>query len=375
MFKLGFGTMRLPLTDQDAPGSIDIPEFARMADRFIEKGGTYFDTAWMYHDGKSEEGLKAAVTSRLDRSTFTVTSKLPNYLINCPEDADKVFNAQLERTGAGYFDVYLLHAVAEENVARFENNNCFPWLLEKRKQGIVKKAGFSFHGTPELLERLLTQYPWVEVVQLQLNYLDWEDPVVQARRCYETCVRHDKQVIVMEPVKGGRLASLPPKAEAVLRELHPDWSPASWALRYAAGLGNVWKVLSGMSNMEQMEENATLFNDIAPLNDAELKALEKVTEIMHELMSIHCTACSYCMVKCPQKIRIPALFRLYNDDTLEGVGGTGSILVKYKRATLEKGSSDCLGCEACENICPQHLPIRELLKTVGTHFEERLKNA
>ena len=370
--RLGFGLMRLPLTNPEKEDSIDIELMEKMADAFLERGFTYFDTAWMYCGGKSEEAAGKAIVTRNDRSSFTLTSKLPAYMLKEEADRDKIFDEQLRRTKAEYFDYYLLHDVNGETIETFRKLNCFEWALQKKKEGKIKTFGFSFHDGPELLDEILTEHPEVEFVQLQINYLDWESLGICSRRCYETVIKHNKKVIVMEPVKGGTLAKVPDKVEKLFRSVHPDWSPASWAIRFAASLDGVMVVLSGMSNMEQMLDNTGYMQDFTPLNDEEKAVCLKAAEIINEIVTIPCTGCSYCTVNCPMNIPIPKYFSLYNSDINEKklTGNSWTSQCGYYSIITKNYSSpmDCLKCGECEKMCPQHLNIREYLEDVGKHF-------
>ena len=373
MDKLGFGMMRLPHTDKKDTGSLNVPEVCKLADTFLEKGFTYFDTAWMYCNSKSEACVGEAVIKRHDRSSFTITDKLPDYPLKSEEDRDAVFFEQLKRTGAEYFDYYLLHAIDDKNIETFEKFHCFEWLFEKKKLGLVRHCAFSFHGTPELLEKLVLKYPEIEYIQLQINYLDWEDPKIQSRACYEVCEKYDKQVIVMEPVKGGKLAKIPAPAVEILHKVRPDLSPAAWAISFAAGLKNVFMVLSGMSTWEQVVENCDTMRSLKPLTAEEIKALDKVVSIIHEYTHISCTACAYCMAKCPLGIQIPGLFAVYNEDKMEGTfSGKEAHIKQYLELCEKSDPTQCLKCGACEDICPQHLPVRAFIDTVTEHFKERM---
>lgn len=363
--KLGFGLMRLPLTDAKDPGSIDIPKVCNMVDAFIERGFTYFDTAWMYCGGKSESAVKQVLTDRYPRERFTVTSKLPSGSLTSMESRDEIFNEQLSRTGLEYFDYYLLHAVSTNTLVNFEKYDCFTWIKEKKAKDLVKNIGFSFHDGPELLDRVLTEHPEFDVVQLQINYLDWENPNVQSRACYEVAVKHGKKILIMEPVKGGALANVPESVSQMFRYADPKASVASWAVRFAAGLPGVFMVLSGMSDMEQVLDNTAYMSDFNPLNEAETKMVHFAAEVISKQMTIACTGCAYCLDPCPRKIAIPVYFKLFNrarngEDMKE----------KYAELQPKFGkASDCIVCGACEKICPQHLPIRKYLRSVAETFE------
>ncbi len=363
--KLGFGLMRLPLLNQDDPGSIDIPQVCNMVDAFLERGFTYFDTAWMYCGGKSECAVREVLTSRYPRESYTVTSKLPSGALNSLESRDSIFFEQLNRTGLQYFDYYLLHAVSGGNLETFEKYDCFNWIKEKKAAGLVKNIGFSYHDGPELLDRLLTEHPEFDVVQLQINYLDWENPKVQSRACYETACQHGKKILIMEPVKGGALANVPESVEQMFRYADSKKSVASWALRFAAGLPGVFMVLSGMSNLEQLLDNTAFMADFVPLNESETKMVHFAAEVIQKQMSIACTGCAYCTDGCPRDILIPQYFSLYN----RAKNGED---VKGAYAEVSQGhgkASDCIICGACEKLCPQHLPIRRYLPGVAESLE------
>ena len=363
--KLGFGLMRLPLTDSKDPGSIDIPLMCNMVDSFLEQGFTYFDTAWMYCGSNSERAVKEALTKRHPRDSYTVTSKLPSGALDSLESRDEVFFEQLNRTGLTYFDYYLLHAVSGGNLEKFEQFDCFNWIREKKEKGLVKHIGFSYHDGPELLDKLLTEHPEFEFVQLQINYLDWENPNVQSRACYEVAVKHGKKIIIMEPVKGGALANVPESVERMFRFADDKKSVASWAVRFAAGLPGVFMVLSGMSNMEQLLDNTGFMADFQPLNEEETRMVHFAAEVIQKQMTVACTACAYCLDVCPKDIVIPRYFALYN----RAENGE-DVAEKYRKASEKHGkASDCIACGACEKICPQHLTIRKYLRQVAEKLE------
>ena len=372
MKKLGFGLMRLPLLDNDDKKSIDIEQSKTMADMFIERGFTYFDTGWMYHDFMSEKATKKFLVTCHERSEYTLATKLHADFFDSKEEIENIFNTQLENTGAGYFDYYLLHDMNTLYYEKYTKFDCWNWMQEKKAAGLVKHIGFSFHEGPELLERILSEHPEVEFVQLQLNYLDWESEGIQSRACYEVARKYNKDIMVMEPVKGGILAMLPAPADKLLKEAHPDWSQAQWAIKFVAGLPGVKVVLSGMSDIAQLDDNTSFMADFTPLTEDEIKLLESCVDIINSDLKIACTGCSYCTDGCPVNMPIPKYFSLYNaafkekyQDEWNSARGYYAHISDY----MSKASA-CLKCGQCELICPQHLPVMQYLEDVAEHFEK-----
>ncbi|MCR5626343.1 MAG: aldo/keto reductase [Lachnospiraceae bacterium] len=370
--KLGFGMMRMPLNNPNDASDVDIEQMCKMVDTFIDRGFTYFDTALMYNGGVSESVVKKVLSSRYPREKFTVATKMHAAFFKSKEEMEEIFKAQLNRTGLEYFDYYLVHGVESDMLPMYEKCDCFRWVLEKKKAGLVKHAGFSFHDTPELLDELLNKYPEMEFVQLQINYLDWESEWIQSKKCYDVAVKHGKQIIVMEPVKGGTLANVPEDVEKLFKDADPDASVPSWAIRFVASLPNVMVVLSGMSSLEQLEDNTGYMSDFKPLTEEEKALCFKAAKIINSNTAIPCTACEYCMGGCPKKIAIPKYFSIYNEDMRENLAEKGWTInfTNYQLLNKEFGkASDCIGCGQCEKVCPQHLPIIENLKKVAAHYE------
>ncbi|MCQ2492518.1 MAG: aldo/keto reductase [Lachnospiraceae bacterium] len=371
--KLGFGLMRLPSLDPEDPSKIDIEQLKTMVDIFMERGFTYFDTAWMYCGFQSEHAVKEALVDRYPRDSYTLATKLHSNFIKEEADRDKVFNEQMNKTGVDYFDYYLIHDINVHSIEIYNKLNVFDWIKEKKAAGLAKHIGFSFHDGPELLDKVLTQHPELEFVQIQLNYLDYDSPAVQSRACYEVCVKHNKPVIIMEPVKGGTLVNLPEIAKDRLAKLGSDLSVASYAVRFAASHDNVKMVLSGMSNIAQLEDNTSYMQDFKPLTDEEREAVKDVVEILNSETMIPCTGCSYCTDGCPQNIAIPKYFSLYNNEMKENPENTKAWTAQkayYKAIAKDFGkASDCIGCGQCEAICPQHLNIIEYFEVVKERFE------
>ena len=373
--KLGFGFMRLPLKDQNDPASIDLDAVKQMVDAFLERGFTYFDTAYMYHGGQSERAIREALVKRHDRDSFTLATKLPSMFLKNEGDQERIFEEQMEKCGVEYFDYYLLHNLNTsyyEAVKRFDS---FAFVQKKKEEGKIRHMGFSFHDTPELLDEILTAHPETEFVQLQINYMDWESQSIQSRRCWEVARKHGKPVVVMEPVKGGMLAALPEKAEQLLKEHQPERSLPSWAIRFAAGLEGVLMVLSGMSGMEQLLDNTGYMQNFEPLSGDEQALLQQVVQSINETIAIPCTACEYCVKGCPKNIAIPKYFSMYNMDNREKLRTgdpnrwTINELYYANMAKTFGKASDCIGCRKCEQSCPQHIEITKWLRKVADVFE------
>ena len=365
MPKIGFGLMRLPETD----GVIDIDKVSQMVDSYLAAGFTYFDTAYVYHGGNSEKAVKEAIVKRHQRDSFTIATKLPAWSIHSPEDRDKIFNEQLERCGVDYFDFYLLHSVEDgNNYDTYVKYDCFNWGIQKREEGKIKHFGFSFHGTPELLVEIVDNHPEIEFVQIQLNYADWDNPLVHSGELYKILSERNIPIIVMEPCKGGKLANHDEECTEILKSVRPDKSVASWAFRFVGSLPGVTTILSGMTTQDQMEDNMNTFRNFEPLSGEERAAVDKVIEVMFRVELIGCTACRYCTDGCPMSISIPDIISAIN--TKRKFPGDMRPQFFYNGLVDRTGkASDCIECGQCEGVCPQHLPIIEILKEGVEKFE------
>ena len=360
--KLAFGCMRMQL---DANGEVDLDNFREMVDCYLAAGFNYFDTAHVYYDGKSEIALREGLTSRYPREMYVLTNKLTSSCFEKEEDILPLFETQLKNCGVEYFDFYLIHAVSQGNYPKYTDCCAFEIAQKLKKQGKVKHVGMSLHDSPEFLDRVLNEHPELEIVQIQYNYLDLDDPNVQSQGCMDVLKKHDKPVLVMEPIKGGGLFFLPDAALEKFSVLN-EGSPAEIALRFVAEQEQVVMILSGMNNVEQMKENITFMMDPKPLSSDAHQAIKEVREMMHALKLVECTGCRYCTDGCPMEINIPGVFRCVNDK-IKFPNRPGS---HYGWATRKGGkASDCIECGQCEEICPQHLPIRALLKQAAEQFE------
>ena len=364
--RLAFGLMRLP---KNADGSIDIPQVCEMADRFIAAGGTYFDTAYVYDGGDSEKAFKAAVADRYPREAYTLATKLNAVLGASDEQSAKAeFATSLERTSAGYFDYYLLHAMQRSFYTKYDEYGLWDFVKEQQAKGLIRHWGFSFHADPDLLEELLDKHPDAEFVQLQINYADWDNPGVASRHNWEICRRRGKPVMIMEPVKGGILADPIPAVRAVFDATGEDVSYASWALRFAAGLEGVHAVLSGMSSLAQMEDNLKTMRDFRPLDEREMQLIRRAQQALDADKSIPCTACHYCTKGCPMEIPIPEIFNVINRRTGSPEFRT---VREYTIVTTGRGTAaSCIACGQCESACPQGLPVISLLQKCAAELEK-----
>lgn len=370
MSTLGFGMMRLPLKDPEDKTSIDYEVLNKMVDKYMGSGYDYFDTAYMYHDNVGEIAARKSVVERYPRDKFRLATKMPLMMLSKAEDHERIFNEQLQKCGVEYFDNYLLHNVCSEFIGTAERLGTFDFLRQKRSEGKIRKLGFSFHDRSDLLDKVLTENPDMDFVQLQINYLDWDDPSIDSRRCLEVARKHNVPVIVMEPVKGGLLANVSYDVREMFSGIEPDLSPATWAIRFAAVQDGVETVLSGMSEMAQLEENIRCLDGFEGFDDVHSKAIQDAIGIINSTVAIPCTACRYCMKSCPKDIQIADYFALYNKEKANPPEGFSLQKLYYGNISKAHGkASDCIGCGKCEKNCPQHLKIVELLKDVGALFE------
>ncbi|MEG1431538.1 aldo/keto reductase [Eubacterium sp.] len=369
--KFGFGCMRLPLLKKEDQTSFDFKKIDVLFDRFLEKGFTYFDTAYTYHNHQAEAAVRKALVERHPRESYELATKLPLRDFKDEEDLSRIFQGQLSSCGVDYFDYYLIHNMGSNVYAKSERYHVFDFVKAQKDAGLIKYIGMSFHDQPELLDTVLAKYgKIIDFVQLQINYIDWEDPTIQSRNCLAISRKYHKPVMVMEPCKGGTLVNIPEAARQRMRAYAPEASIASWALRFAAGQEGVIRVLSGMNSMEQVEENTETFLNFKPLNSEEQKIIQEAVKIIRQNTVIACTACGYCTSGCPKNIMIPSYFALYN--SLERTtGSSSSQVLYYHNISIAAGShpKDCIACGQCEKSCPQHLPVRQYLKEVAQKFE------
>ena len=362
--KLGFGLMRLP---KDKQGQIKLDEVQRMVDSYMERGFNYFDTAYVYEG--SEEAIRQTLVEKYPRDVYTLADKLPAWKLTCQEDVERIFQESLNRTGVDYFDFYLLHSVEKSHYPTYEKYQCFDFIQEMKKQGKIKYMGFSFHDDADFLDKVLTEHPEIDFVQLQLNYLDWENGVIQSRRNYEVARKHHKPIVVMEPIKGGTLASFSDDIERIYKDYAPQKSIASWALRYVASLDGVMTILSGMSNAQQMNDNLDTMTHFEKINNEEAKLIKQVTDQVLSYPTIPCTKCRYCTPGCPMHIQIPDLFTAYNSAKMYGENRRYQTYYKDHSTGDYQPAKACIACGQCESVCPQHLEIISLLKEVSEVFD------
>lgn len=368
--KLGFGFMRLPLLDSKDETSVDIETVCKMVDLYLSRGFNYFDTAHRYHGETSEPALRKALIDRHPRESYILTNKITMNYIKSEDDQEPFIKNQLEICGVDYFDFYLIHNLNTFTYRDVQKYNTFDFMKKVKSDGLAKHIGFSYHDSPELLDEILTAHPEVELVQLQLNYLDWDDGGVQSRKCYEVARKHGKEVAVMEPIKGGNLVNVPDEVEKLLNSYHPDWSLAAWAIRFAASHDGIYTVLSGMSTLEQLDENTTFMENFVPLTKDELEVLKKAADMIKSATAIQCTACKYCEAECPQNIAISNYFALYNSFVRPSVNYVKTQGSYYNNLAQTRGkASDCINCMQCVENCPQKIEIPTWLEKVSETFE------
>lgn len=366
--KLGFGCMRLPLTDPNDQTSIDLDQFKAMVDTFMETGGTYFDTAYVYHEGTSEIAVREALVKRYPRDSFTIATKCLAWAQPDAESAKACLDTSLERLGVDYVDFYLLHNVGGVRTKKFDEYGMWEWAQQKKDEGVIKYLGFSMHDGADALEALLTEHPNMDFVQLQVNYLDWEDPVVEARKCMEVAEKHGVPVVIMEPARGGRLANLPERGKQILKAAEPELSEVSWAYRFCYFLPNVVSVLSGMSTLDQVKENVTEWKSAKPLSDADKKVVEQALEALRSVGMIDCTNCRYCAKDCPAGVKIPEIMSLMNLEKM--TEDRQFVKGLYDWQAKDGYASQCTQCGNCEEMCPQGINIIELLEEAADAYED-----
>ena len=369
MKKLGFGCMRLPLVNSQEK-DVDIEEFKKMIDYYMSHGYNYFDTAHTYLGGKSEKAIREALVNRYERSRYILADKLPIFNLKCEEDMEYIFQQQLERLGVDYIDYYMLHNLSSKHEEKYTKIDSISFLQEKKKQGKVRHIGISTHDSAEFLEDILKNNPWIEFVQLQINYLDWDNNIIQSRKCYETARKYDKKIIVMEPLKGGALVNIPQKAEELFQSYNPEASIASWSMRYLLSLDDIHIILSGMQSLNVMEDNVETFDNNDELTDKEREIISKTVDLINDEIEIQCTKCNYCIDKCPKNIPIPQYFELYN--TQKTLNQEHSIAMYYNNFISQSNTKavECIKCGNCIKYCPQQINIPEELERVTAVFEK-----
>ena len=375
MSKLGMGLMRLPLMDENDQTSIDYEEVNKMVDAYMDAGFDYFDTAFVYHEGVGEAAFRKCVVERYPRESFKIATKLPLFVITEESQLEPIFAQQLENCGVEYFDYYMLHNVSGFTENAWKNVDLYSFIQKKKEEGYIKHIGISTHGNAEFLEEILFEHPELEFVLLQINYLDWEDEGIESRKCLEVARKYNKQVMIMEPYKGGFLADVPEEAEKIMKEYNPNRSVVSWAMRFVANLEDVEVVLTGASNLEQLESNIREFNDADPLNDEEMEIISQVSEIINSNITVDCTKCRYCVDTCPEDIDIAKIFDLYNKHKLletDEWTQFGNAYLNYSKLDGVGIASDCIECENCIEECPQQINIPEVLKDVAKTFETEI---
>lgn len=367
MSALGFGFMRLPIIGVDR-SCIDFNLLCKMVDTFMINGFCYYDTAYQYHNGKSEEAIRKAVVKRYARDEFMLADKMPMLIVKKQEDLENIFATQLERCGVTYFDTYLLHAIGAGNYSIAEKVRAFDFLVEKKQKGIVRKIGISFHGRAQLLEEILSKHDELDIIQLQINYVDWKDASIEAEKCYKVARKYKKEIVVMEPLKGGVLMDLPERVVDKMKRRKPTKSTASWALRFVGSLEGVKTILSGMSTFAQIEENIATMKDFEPLTKEEVEMLEQAREEIVKSYPIPCTGCNYCMDNCQKKINIPKLFAVYNN--LAKFGKSQKFITAMYYNSISYATQECIHCGICERCCPQHIKITEEMETASHELKK-----